>query len=227
VRGKGVSLEMNLLFNLFNSVLSKVALRSRYLQFRGSFIVYIIMKSIAKFYKVLFFAYDGIVVPTVWGARFRPLKNNSFAENRYLSLMLGIIEPRWEDYFDRYIVESRVFLDIVTASDGYYTVRACKLNPRIKSVAVEPYGTDKFYLSLFGMVSGHDARHRCGAGLIHQALQTSQVLSFRETLFCDSVHCRIESKGSLREAMSHRCIQGICENMGSQVLIFVQTIKES
>jgi hypothetical protein len=88
-------------------------------------------------------------------------------------------------------------------------------------------GTDKFYLSLFGMVSGRDARHRCGAGLIHQALQTSQVLSFRETLFCDSVHCRIESKGSLREAMSHRCIQGICENMGIQVLIFVQTIKES
>jgi hypothetical protein len=33
------------------------------------------------------------------------------------------------------------------------------------------------------MVSGHDARHRRPAGLIHQALQTSQVLSFRETLY--------------------------------------------
>jgi putative transposase len=32
------------------------------------------------------------------------------------------------------------------------------------------------------MVSGHDARHRRPTGLIHQALQTSQVLSFRETL---------------------------------------------
>jgi hypothetical protein len=28
------------------------------------------MKSIAKFYKVLFFACDGIVVPTVWGVGF-------------------------------------------------------------------------------------------------------------------------------------------------------------
>ena len=46
------------------------------------------------------------------------------------------------------------------------------------------FGTDKFYLSLFGMVSGRDARHRRPAGLVHQALQTSQVLSFRETLFC-------------------------------------------
>jgi len=139
---------MNLLFNLFTSVLFKIALRSRYLQFRGSFIVYIVMKSIAKFYKVLFFACDDIVVSTVWGARFRLPKSRSFAENRYLSLMLGMIEPQWKDYFDRYIVESRVFLDIGAAGDGYYTVRACKLNPRIKCVAVEPLPTEYRYLLL-------------------------------------------------------------------------------
>lgn len=139
---------MNLLFNLFTSVLSKIALRSRYLQFRGSFIVYIVMKSIAKFYKVLFFACDDIVVSTVWGARFRLPKSRSFAENRYLSLMLGMVEPQWKDYFDRYIVESRVFLDIGAAGDGYYTVRACKLNPRIKCVAVEPLPTEYRYLLL-------------------------------------------------------------------------------
>jgi hypothetical protein len=106
------------------------------------------MKSIAKFYKVLFFACNGIVVPTVWGARFRLPKNNSFAENRYLSLMLGLVEPQWKDYFDRYITKSRVFLDIGAASDGYYTVRACKLNPRIKCVAVEPLLTEYRYLLL-------------------------------------------------------------------------------
>jgi len=60
------------------------------------------------------------------------------------------------------------------------------------------------------------ARHRRLAGLIHQALQTSQVLSFRETLFCDSVHCRIESKGSLRKVLSDIHFKGIGENMGSR-----------
>jgi hypothetical protein len=70
------------------------------------------------------------------------------------------------------------------------------------------------------------ARHRRPTGLIHQALQTSQVLSFRETLFCGSVHCRIESKGHLRKVLSDIRFKGICENMGSQVLILVQTIKE-
>jgi hypothetical protein len=44
----------------------------------------------------------------------------------------------------------------------------------------------------FPSTSAH-ARQRRPTGLIHQAYQTSQVLSFRETLFCDSVHCRIES----------------------------------
>jgi len=71
------------------------------------------------------------------------------------------------------------------------------------------------------------ARHRRPTGLIHQALQTSQVLSFRETLFRDSVHCRIESKGCLRKVLSDIRFKGICENMGSQVLIFVQAIKEN
>jgi hypothetical protein len=82
------------------------------------------------------------------GCRFRLPKNRSFAENRYLSLMLGMVEPQWKDYFDRYIVKSRVFLDIGAASDGYYTFRACKLNPRIKCVAVEPLPTEYRYLLL-------------------------------------------------------------------------------
>jgi hypothetical protein len=48
----------------------------------------------------------------------------------------------------------------------------------------------------------------------------------RETLFCDSVHCRIESQGRLRKVLSDIRFKGICENMGSQVLIFVQAIQE-
>jgi len=70
------------------------------------------------------------------------------------------------------------------------------------------------------------ARHRRPTGLIHQTLQTSQVLSFGETLFCDSVHFRIESQGRLKKVLSDIRFKGIGENMGSQVPIFVQTIKE-
>jgi len=106
------------------------------------------MRLMAKLYKAFFVMCDSIVVPTIWGARFLLPKDYSFAENRYLSLMLGLVEPQWRDYFDRYIVKSRCFLDIGAASDGYYTIRACKLNPRIKVVAVEPLPTEYRYLLL-------------------------------------------------------------------------------
>jgi hypothetical protein len=42
----------------------------------------------------------------------------------------------------------------------------------------------------FGETSGHDAPHRCGAGLFLQSLSISQVLSSREDLFCRSLHGR-------------------------------------
>ena len=117
------------------------------MQYRGSLIVYVAMRLMAKLYKALFVACDNIIVPTVWGAKFLLPKGHSFAESRYLTL-LGIIEPQWRDYFDRYIVKSRVFIDVGAASDGYYTIRACKLNPRIKVVAVEPLPTEYKYLLL-------------------------------------------------------------------------------
>ena len=51
-------------------------------------------------------------------------------------------------------------------------------------------GTDKFYLSLLGSVSGHDARHRCLTGLFLQSISIPQVLSPREALFRLSLHSR-------------------------------------
>ena len=133
---------------MLSFMLLKVALRSRYLQYRGSLTVYIVMRLMAKLYKALFVTCDSIVIPTIWGSRFLLPKNHSFAENRYLSLMLGLVEPQWRDYFDQYIVKSRVFIDVGAASDGYYTIRACKLNPRIKVVAVEPLPNEFEYLLL-------------------------------------------------------------------------------
>jgi len=136
------------LFDLLSSVLPKVALRSRYLQYRGSLTVYLVMRLMAKLYKAFFVMCDSIVVPTIWGATFLLPKDHSFAENRYLTLMSALVEPQWRDYFDQYIVKSRCFLDIGAASDGYYTIRACKLNPRIKVIAVEPLPTEYRYLLL-------------------------------------------------------------------------------
>jgi hypothetical protein len=75
------------------------------------------------------------------------------------------------------------------------------------------FATDKFYLSLLGSISGHDARQLCCTGLFPQTISIPQVLSFRETLFCDSVHCRIEPQGCLRKVLSDIRFKGICENM--------------
>lgn len=131
---------------MFSSTLSKATLKSRYLQYRGSYVVYLVMRFMAKLYKTLFVARNDIIVPTIWGAKFLLPKESSFAESRYLTLMWGMVEPRWRDYFDQFVVRSRVFIDIGAASDGYYAIRACKLNPKIKVVAVEPCQNEFKYL---------------------------------------------------------------------------------
>jgi hypothetical protein len=75
------------------------------------------------------------------------------------------------------------------------------------------FATGKFHLSLLESISDHDARQLCCTGLLLQTISNPQVLSFRETLFCDSVHCRIESKGSLRKVLSDIRFKGIGEKM--------------
>lgn len=127
-------------------MLSKAALKSRYLQYRGSYVVYLVMRFMAKLYKTLFVACNDIIVPTIWGAKFLLPNGPSFAESRYQTLMRGMVEPEWRDYFDQFVIISRVFIDIGTASDGYYTIRARKLNPKIKVVAVEPCQNEFKYL---------------------------------------------------------------------------------
>jgi hypothetical protein len=55
---------------------------------------------------------------------------------------------------------------------------------------------------------------------------TGTLLS-RRSIPSFSLHSRPQLKGSLREIMSYRRIQGISKDMGSQVLIVIQTVKES
>jgi len=90
-----------------------------------------------------------VTVPTLWGAVFRLPKAYSYAnEARYLTLMFGLVEPQWKDYFDKYIVNAQIFIDIGAASDAYYSIKACKLNPRIRVIAVEPLPLEYRYMIL-------------------------------------------------------------------------------
>jgi len=60
--------------------------------------------------------------------------------------MFGLVEPQWRDYFDKHIAKAKYFIDIGAASDAYYTIRAAKLNPSIKIIAVEPLPTEYKYI---------------------------------------------------------------------------------
>ena len=128
------------------STISKIALRSRYLQYRGSRVVYLVLKALGTLYKALFAFCNDVIVPTVWSTRFRLPKAQSFAEGRYITIMLGFVEPQWRDFFDKYIAKAMIFVDIGAASDAYYTIRACKLNPRIRVIAIEPIPTEYRYM---------------------------------------------------------------------------------
>jgi len=131
---------------MMNRMLSKVVLRSRFLQYRGSYTIYLFLRALAKMYKAMFILANDIFVPTLWGAKFVLPKSRSFAESRYFTIILGFVEPQWRDYFDKYIAKAKYFIDVGAASDAYYTIRARKLNPSIKIIAVEPLSTEYKYM---------------------------------------------------------------------------------
>lgn len=60
--------------------------------------------------------------------------------------MIGMYETEWKSYFDYYIRFARVFIDVGAAADGYYVLRACKLNSRIRVIAIEPLESEYKYL---------------------------------------------------------------------------------
>jgi hypothetical protein len=131
------------------SMFLKVILRIRGLQYRGSFVVYMLLRLLGRLYKVVFIFSRDVIVPTLWGAVFRLPKTRSYAgESRYLTLMLGLVEPQWKDYFDKYIVNAQIFIDIGAAGDAYYSIKACKSNPRIRVIAVEPLAQEYRYMLL-------------------------------------------------------------------------------
>jgi len=127
-------------------IISKVVLKYRFLQYRGSHNIYLFLRVLAKVYRTMFILTNDVFVPTLWGARFVLPKSHSFAESRYFTIMFGLVEPQWRDYFDKHIAKAKYFIDIGAASDAYYTIRAAKLNPSIKIIAVEPLPTEYKYM---------------------------------------------------------------------------------
>ena len=123
-----------------------VFLGFRILQYRGSRFLYLLMILFARVYRLLFIGQDHVTLPTIWGARLIIPKGPSFAENRYITLMLGLVEPQWKSYFERVIVKARVFIDVGAASDAYYTLRACKEKKEIRAVAMEPLRNEYKFL---------------------------------------------------------------------------------
>jgi len=88
-------------------IISKVVLRSRFLQYRDSHIIYLFLRVLAKVYRTMFILANDVFIPTLWGAKLVLPKGSSFAESRYLTIMFGLAEPQWRDYFDKYIAKAR------------------------------------------------------------------------------------------------------------------------
>lgn len=119
--------------------------RYKIFQYRGNIIVYYILYSISKIYSSLFLNRNFIVIYTPYGKLILP-KSGYAAGARVVTLALDVVEPQWKYYFERVIREADWFLDVGAASDGYYTLKAVKLNPRIQVIAVEPLKTEYYYL---------------------------------------------------------------------------------
>lgn len=119
--------------------------RYRWLLYRGSTTVWLVLGAISNLYKILFPRLNYVILPTIWGARL-VLPKYGFSEGRYITIMLGVVEPQWKNLFIKYISRAKVFLDVGAAADGYYSLLACKLNPNIKVLAIEPLRNEYKYL---------------------------------------------------------------------------------
>jgi len=88
--------------------ISKALSRPKIFRYRGSKFVYLLMVFFAKAYRLLFIGQDHVVLPTIWGARLI-IPKNSFAANRYATLMLGLVEPQRKNSYEQAIATARVF----------------------------------------------------------------------------------------------------------------------
>jgi len=86
----------------------------------------------------LFIAMDYSIVPTPYGKLYLPKKG--YSSGRILTYIMDMVEPQCALYFEELVkyAKETVLVDIGAAADGWYSIKACKLNPKIRVIAVEP-----------------------------------------------------------------------------------------
>ena len=120
--------------------------RYRILQYRGSNVVYLTLTGISKLYALFFTTTDYYIVPTPYGKLYLPKKG--YSSGHILTCLLDMVEPQWQPYFESLIrcMTEGVLVDIGAAADGWYSLKACKMNPKIRVVAVEPSSFEFYWL---------------------------------------------------------------------------------
>lgn len=132
------------LIYVLSSVLSKTLLKQKCFQYRGSNIVYKFLLIFSRIYKMFFITLNYVIVPTPYGKLLIP--KAGYASNRVLTLVIDLIEPQWKREFESIIRNAKCMIDVGAASDGYYSLKACRLNPSIYVIAVEPLFTEYYWL---------------------------------------------------------------------------------
>lgn len=125
---------------------SKKLSNRKVFQYHGSKIIYLILRLISRLY-VAPFSSDYVVVPSPYGRLYLP-KEGRTSYARIVTYMVDMVEPQWASYFEQLIkqLNEGFFVDVGAAADGWYSIKACKMNSKLSIIAVEPSSYEYKYL---------------------------------------------------------------------------------
>lgn len=121
--------------------------RHRIFQYRGSGIVYQALRVASRLYATIFATMEYCVVPTPYGKLYLPKRG--YSSGRVVTYVLDMVEPQFQLYFEPLVkrLDEGVLIDVGAAADGWYSIKACKMNPKIRVVAVEPSSFEFYWLA--------------------------------------------------------------------------------
>lgn len=85
-----------------------------------------------------------MVIPTKFCKLVLP--KEGYASGRVIQFLLDVVEPQFKEEFEHVVKSARIMIDIGAAADGWYSIKACKLNPYIHVYAIEPLKTEYMWL---------------------------------------------------------------------------------
>lgn len=95
-------------------------------------------KSLGPFYRLLNWIIKKSPLPPWVTVRTKYGKLIVPKDFRVLTYMLDLIEPEVKSIFESKVKKANYFIDIGAGCDGWYTIKALRLNPKIKAIAFEP-----------------------------------------------------------------------------------------